>query len=374
MLIQSAKPYFPSEDIEKIVYEMKSVLENGMLLGIEGKNNLRFERLFSEYTGVKYSVGTNSGTSSLEIALRCLGVKDGSEVIVPTNTFLGSPNSVIFAGGKPVFADINPKNLCIDVEDVQKKITKKTVGIMLVHIAGLISPQIEDLVELCEEKALFLLEDAAHAHGAIYKGKMAGSLGDAGCFSFFPTKIVTCGEGGIICTNNVRLTKKAKVLRYDGIGSEGLHIEIGNNWHPSEIHAILGIQQLLRLEEFVLKRNDIAKKYDRKLERLQEVSSFEVPTCTRHSYYKYPVLLDSDIDSDLLMWKMKEKFGVETGRVYYPPCHLQPVYIREFGYSKGSFPVAEEILKRVICLPMFVQMREKEIQYVVESLERAIRN
>jgi dTDP-4-amino-4,6-dideoxygalactose transaminase len=243
---------------------------------------------------------------------------------------------------------------------------------MVVHIAGLITPQIEALIEVCRDHHVFLIEDAAHAHGAIYKDRMAGSLGDVGCFSFYPTKVLTSGEGGMVCTNMPELTEKAKVLRYDGIRSDGLVAELGYNWHPSEFHSILGLYQLARLEEFIQKRNEVAERYEKGLKKIRDIKVFSKPSFVRHSFYKFPVLVEKGMDAEGLMGVMRGKYGVEIGRVYYPPCHLQPLYRSLFGFKAGVFPVAEDVLKRVICLPMHAGLRVTEVDYVLESLGNAL--
>jgi len=257
--------------------------------------------MYANYIGTKYAIATNSGTSVLDIALRCLGVKEGDEVIVPTNTFLASPNAVIFAGGKPILADIDPKTLCIDPNDVLERISARTRGVMVVHIAGLVCPQMVELSEICEDRGLFLIEDAAHAHGAMFRGKMAGNLGDIGCFSFFPTKVMTAAEGGMICTNIDELSEIMRVLIFDGIGHDGLHLELGYNWHMSELHSVLGIYQFHRLEHIVKRRNEIATKYRNSLNKTGGVTLFHTPPHIRHSYYKFPILIEDGSDTELLM-------------------------------------------------------------------------
>jgi len=369
-LIKSSSPYFTAEDLERISLDIREILDSGQL--VFGEYTRKFEQMFAGYVKTKHAIETNSGTSALEIALRCLEVKNGDEVIVPTNTFIASPNSVIFAGGKPILADIERETLCIDVEDVKERLTDKTVGIMTVHLAGLISPTIDDLRELCEDHHLFLIEDAAHAHGAMFKGEMAGNLGDIGCFSFYPTKVMTTGEGGMISTNMDKVAEKAKVLRYDGISSDGLIREMGYNWHPSEFHSVIGIYQLLRLEEFVKKRNYVARLYGNRLRKTDGISLFPKPSNARHAYYKFPILLESSINPEDLMKRLKEKYYVETGRIYYPPCHMQPLYKQLFGFREGAFPVAEDVLSRTITLPMHPGIEAEQVDYVLDSLENAI--
>jgi perosamine synthetase len=368
MKITNAKPYFPTDDIEPILNDIKESLITGSLTF--GPNLSKLEKEFSEYTGTKYSIAVNSGTSALEIALRFYDL-DGGEVIVPTNSFVASANAVVFAGGKPVFADIKKETLCIDPEDIRKKITSKTKGIMVVHLAGLIPPEIDEIQEICKQNGLFLIEDAAHAHGASVDRKKAGSLGDVGCFSFFPTKPMTTGEGGIITTNNEKLYEFAKVLRHHG--KEGsVHTKIGYNWRMSEINAILGIYQLHRLDEFIKKRNYVAKRYVDELSNLENLTLIDVPANTRHSFWKYPVILNS-IKAPNLEKLFSEKYQIALGTIYYPPIHLQPFYKENFGYSDGMLPVSEDILLRETCLPMFVDISDEMIDTVIKCVKLEIK-
>ena len=369
MKISGASPYFSEESLNSILDEIKSVLKSGKLT--DGPKAQEFEEKFAEYNNVKYAVSVNSGTAALDIALRYFKLA-GREVIVPTNTFVSTPHTVIFAGGKPVFADMNADTLCIDVDDVRKKLSPNTAGIIVVHIAGLVCPQINELKELCSEKGLFLLEDAAHAHGAMFGGKMAGTLGDAGCFSFYPTKVMTTCEGGMITTNNYELAQEALCLRTIGQNAERKAIILGHNWRLNEVSAVVGKHQLEHLEEFVVKRNLVAKWYSEALSDIEGVSFFRVPSNSRHSYYKYPTRLADSLDREKLSLILKEKYGVETGHVYYPPCHLQPFYMENFGTKMGDFPVAEKVLNKVLCLPMHYGITKENVDYVRDSLVSSI--
>ena len=332
MNISSSFPFFPEESLNSILDEIKLVLKSGRLT--DGPYAQEFERKFAEYNKIKYAVAVNSGTAALEVALRHFKLA-GREVIVPTNTFVSTPNSVLFAGGKPVFADMKADTLCIDLDDVRKKLSPKTAGVIVVHIAGLVCPQINEIKELCDEKGLFLLEDAAHAHGAMIDGKMAGTLGDAGCFSFYPTKVMTSCEGGMIITNNSQLAEEARCLRTCGQNAERKAVMLGHNWRLNEMAAVVGKHQLENLEEFVSKRNEVARWYEEALSNVEGISLFKTPSNIRHSYYKYPVKLADGIDREKLGFLLKEKYGVETGHVYYPPCHLQPFYMETFGTANG---------------------------------------
>jgi len=369
MRIQSALPCFDDKSISGILRDIESILRSGRLTG--GPHVKDFEDRFAEYVKARHAVAVSSGTSNLEICLRYFKVK-GREVVVPTNTFVATPNSVIFAGGKPVFADMREDTLCIDPEDVKRKISSRTAGVIVVHIAGLICPQIKELAELCEDRSLFLLEDCAHAHGAMIDGKMAGTLSNAGCFSFYPTKVMTTGEGGMITTDDSGLAEAARCMRNHGQSSEKLMVMLGHNWRMSEIAAIVGKYQLKNLESFVRRRNEIARNYDKALGKMAEVSLFKTPANIRHSYYKYPVRLDDSVDGEKLARILKEEYNVETGNVYYPPCHLQPFYKENFGTQEGDLPVSEKVLRKVLCLPMHVKMNGEDVKYVSEALSRSV--
>ncbi len=293
-------------------------------------------------------------------------IKD-SEVIVPTNTFISDPNAVLLAGGKPVFADMNPNTLGIDIDDVQRKVTEKTKGVIVVHIAGLVCPQIHEIKLFCREKGLFLLEDCAHAHGASMDGQKAGTFGDVGCFSFYPTKVMTACEGGMIITNNARLAEQARYLRRCGQNSDRMMVTLGHNWRMSELSAIVGKSQLDHLEEFINRRNSIAIEYKTSYPMLTHWLFSAAPNF-RHSYYKYPIRLAEGIDRFKVAAVMKDKYGIETGHVYYPPCHMHPYYKQHQGVKDGDLTKAEQILKQILCLPMHVALTDENVKYIGESL------
>lgn len=369
-MIFGSFPYFSEEDLNKISEEIKSVLKSGRLT--DGPQAQEFEKEFASYNKIKFAVATNSGTGSLDIALRHFKLK-GKEVIVPTNTFISTPNAVLFAGGKPVFADINAETLGINVEDVKRKVNSKTAGIIVVHIAGLVCPQIRELREFCDEKGLFLLEDCAHAHGATLDGQKAGTFGDIGCFSFYPTKVMTSCEGGMIITNDVDIADEARMVRTCGQNADRKAVLLGHNWRLNEVAAVIGRSQLSHLEEFLAKRGEVAQWYREVLTGVAGISLFKVASNFRCSYYKYPVFLDDNIDRIELSRIMKDKFDIETGHVYYPPCHLHPFYIETFGTKIGDLPISERVLKQVMCLPMHFGVTKKDVAYIKSSLDIAIK-
>jgi perosamine synthetase len=367
---RSSFPYFNEETIDTILHGIRSTLSSGYLS--LGPVTEKFEDQFGEYTKKKYAIAVNSGAMSIEIALRYFGVQN-KEILVPTNTFVATPNSVIFAGGKPVFCDAKEETLCIDPEQIKNKITLNTKGVIVVHIAGLVCPEIEEIVELCRSKNLFLIEDCAHAHGATMNGKMAGCFGDAGCFSFAPTKVMTTGEGGMIITDNKELARYAKIVRNRGLDKRHLMVELGGSWVMSEIAAIVGIQQLKSLDYSLVKRNEVASKYISMLAGVSGISLIKVPSNVVHSYHKFPVRLNSKLDCKKIADHLLEKYGIETSLAYYPPCHMHPYYAKS-GIKEGDFPVAENVLKQVICLPIHLALTDEDIKYVSNALIDVVRS
>ncbi len=367
MQIPSTKPYFPEADIKTILKNTEKALRSGRLWN--GPFLAEFEKEFAKTSGTKYAIGMNSATAVLQAILEFYDIKD-REVITPTNTFIATSNAVLFAGGTPVLADMHPETLCIDPVDLKKRITKKTKGIILVHLGGLITPHIEEIRRIAKQHKLFLIEDASHAHGATRKGKPAGAWGDAAAFSFYVTKVITSGGlGGMLTTNNMELAEYARSMRFHGEGeTRGIQERLGNDWSLSEPQAIIGLAQTKRLKEIVKKRMAIAAAYDKAFAKLPNVKPFPLPPKTIHSYYKYLILLESPLAKEKVRTALKER-GIATGSLYWPPCHLQPVYQKKFGSKKGDFPVAEDILSRAIALPMYAGMTKKEREYVVARVK-----
>lgn len=371
MKIPAAKIYFPEEDKEKILNQVKKVLDSGWLT--LGKFGRQFEEEFAKEHGAKYAVAVSSGTSALEIALRILEVR-GKEVVIPTNTFFATASAVLHAGGKVRLADVKKDTFALDPESLRATITENTAGVIVVHIGGIISSDINEIKEICEEKGLFLLEDAAHAQGCSLNGQIAGTFGDAAAFSFYPTKVMTSGEGGMIVTSKEEFRKEASVYRDQGkSGFYGnYHIKLGYNWRMSELHAIIGLSQLHRLDEFIGARNRIANIYDEGLRDISGVEPLVLPEECRCNYYKYIILLEGGISRNKLKKCLKEKYEIGvSGEVYEVPLHLQPIFKEE--YREGDFPVAEDICRRHICLPISAVMTDEEANYVLNSLEKTIK-
>jgi dTDP-4-amino-4,6-dideoxygalactose transaminase len=370
--IPPVKPYFPREDIELILSDVEKILNSGMLT--LGDFTKRFETEYAKSCQVKRAVAVNSGTSAIEIALRASGLKKGDEVLVPTNTFAATAAVVIMAGGKPVFTDVDANSLCIDARNAKKHLTKKTKAIIAVHIGGLVCPEIRTIKEICEDNNLFLIEDAAHAQGSLSAGKSAGSFGAAGCFSFYPTKVMTTGECGIITTDDETLAEKASVLRDQGKESfnSNIIVEVGYNWRMNEISAAIGLTQLRRLPEFIKQRNKIAHYFDEELSKMSSIKSLKVPENAVSNYYKYVAFVKPEISRDDFKLKLREKGVRCSGEVYWPPLHMQPIYQRLLKVKEGDFPDAEEACRKQVCLPIYSQMTMDEAGYVINKVKEVL--
>jgi len=368
-MIPPVKINFPDEDRKEILKAIDECLQTGQLT--LGKHVKAFEEEFSKMIGTRYAIAVNSGTSSIEIPLRICDVQ-GKVVIVPTNTFFATPAAVLHAGGRVRFVDVDPQTFSIDVEALRQAVGPETVGVIVVHIAGIVTPRMPEIQEICKNHGLWLLEDAAHAHGASYNGRMAGSFGRAASFSFFPTKVITSGEGGIIATNDVEVYNEALIYRDQGKAesSSNFHTRLGYNWRLSEPHAIIGTSQLARLEEFTVARSRIASIYDRGLKDIPGVQALCVPDGCRSNYYKYIALLDNNIDRALLKKELRDKYQVAlSGEVYEIPCHQQPIFE---PYSAGEFSNAEDVCARHICLPIYSNMTDTEAEQVLFALKTAL--
>ena len=369
MNIPPVKAYFPEEDRNWVASKINEMLTTGQLtLGALGRE---FEKEFAAFTGAQYAIAVNSGTSAIEIPLRVLDVA-GKDVLVPTNTFFATGAAVVHAGGNPVFVDMNPETFAISPEQLEKKLTPKTVGVVLVHIAGLVSYQTPEIADWCKKKGLWLLEDAAHAHGSTYQGKHAGTFGVAGTFSFYPTKIMTSGEGGMIITNEKRIFEEAQLYRDQGKTSflTNTHGKMGYNWRLSEPHAAIGLVQLRRLKEILTKRDKIGAFYNEELKNCSFGKPLAIPQGGFTNYYKYIFTPDKPFaDRAAFKKAFKEKTGVSlTGEVYELPLHKQPVFQK---YATGALTVSEDLCARHICLPVFPSMTEEEAKHVVASLKEA---
>jgi len=378
--VPPARPTFPVDDRAAIAKLVEESLATGSLT--LGPNTERLEEAFASRHQVGHAVAVSSGTAALEIALRGLAAPDGSAaglagrtVIVPANTFFATAAAVIHAGGVPRFADIDPATFTLSpatVEPVFDDLGERCAGIVIVHIGGFVSPDTAALADLCRARGLFLLEDAAHAHGATFAGRAAGSIGDAGAFSFYPTKVITSGEGGIITTADERLRDDARIYRDQGKAGflGGDHVRLGYAWRMSELHAAVGLVQLARLDEFVAVRRRIARLYDEALAAIPGITPVLAPEGSQPNYYKYLAVLDEGIDRAALKKVLREEHGVGmSGEVYAGPLHRQPIFA---GLPAGPLPVSEDLCARHVCLPVHNDMADTEAEQVIDGLRTVL--
>ncbi len=376
MKIPPIKINFPEESVKNIVNSVKESFKTGNLT--LNKNVKALEEAWKTLTGTKYAIATNSGTSSIELPLRALLYKDqpedwtaeNKEIIIPANTFIATASAVRNSYAKPILVDVT-ENLVMDPEDLKKKITDKTKGVIYVHIGGYVSKEILEIKKICEENNLFLIEDAAHAHGTSYEDKKTGTFGDAASFSFYPTKIITSGEGGMIVTDNEEINKISRMRRDQGkLNFSSANWEMfGNNYRMSEIHAAIGIAHTNLLKEFIKERNSIAKVYDKELESIKGIIPLKI-LHSKSNYYKYIVFLDN-IDKQKFKQNMKELGVSLSGEVYETPLHLQKAFLN-FGYKKGDFPIAEKVCNKHVCLPIYNGMSTEEINYVIDCIKKTL--
>ena len=367
---------YSNDEIDFLKNGLEEILKSGFLT--MDKKVFEFERLFSEFVGSKYAVAVNSGTSALEIPLRSFDIRNKS-VIVPTNTFMATPLSVVHAGGKVTFVDVMKDNLSIDPEDLKNKISDNTVGVIPVHIGGIISPYWDEIMQICKDHNLFVIEDAAHAHGSSINNKMAGTLADAAAFSFYPTKVLNAAEGGMITTNSKNIYQKSLIFREHGKSDHAIniHSELGYNWRFSELHALLGIQQMHKAKHILEERRKQAVLYDKLLTGAIGLNIVQINKNIKSSYYKYIVFLDSSIERNKVKMIMKEKYGVMmTGEVYSDLCHSQPVF-KSYPESLDIigdqfFLGANFVSKRQICPPLYPGLCDDEIEYVANSLKQTV--
>jgi dTDP-4-amino-4,6-dideoxygalactose transaminase len=369
--VPAARIVFSPEDRKEILTLIDESLRTGSLT--LGPHTQAFEEAFRNQHQAPFAVAVSSGTSALEIIVRCLGL-EGSEIIVPTNTFFATAAAVLHAGAIPRFADVSASTLALSAATVEAAITPATRAVLVVHIGGLISPEVVAIQALCRQRGLTLIEDAAHAHGSSLDGEPAGSFGRAAAFSMYPTKVVTSGEGGVIVTADERLRDEAIIYRDQGkagfLGGE--HVRMGYAWRMSELHAAVGLVHLRRLDEFVAARQRAAARYDEALAGGDGIVPLPLPSNCKSNYYKYVALLSPGLDRSEIKQSLREEHGIAlSGEVYARPLHHEPV----FGdWAAGSFPVADDVCARHICLPVHSDMSDDEAASVITGISTVIAN
>ena len=357
-MINSAKPIITDEEIEAVT----EVLKSGMLA--QGKKVEQFQKEFAQYTQSKYGVATSSGTTALHTALVAADIGPGDEVITTPFTFAATANSVLYSGAKPVFADIDPKTFNLDAASVEEKITDKTKAILPVHLYGQ-PADMDAICEVAQKHDLKIIEDAAQAHGAVYKGKKIGSIGDLGCFSFYPTKNITTGEGGMVTTNNEELAEKAGMVRAHGESQRYEHEILGYNYRMTDIAASIGLTQLKHIDEFNAKRNENAEYLTQHLQEIDGVTPPYVADDVTHVFHQYTIrVAKRDEFKDFL-----NENGIGTG-VHYPiVLYKQPYY--QAQNITGNCPEAESAASEVLSIPVHPSLTQDDLDTIIDVIKQA---
>jgi perosamine synthetase len=376
-LLPYGRQWLDSDDITAVVEVLRSDwLTTGPKVG-------GFERAFADFVGTKEAVAVCNGTAALHAAMYAVGIGPGDEVIVPPMTFAASANCVVFQGGTPIFADVDPDTLLLDPAQVEAKITPRTKAIIAVDYAG--QPcDYDALRAITDRHGLALVADACHALGGNYKGRPVGSLADVSTFSFHPVKHVTTGEGGMITTDDPELARRMRVFRNHGITSDHRQreqqgswfyemVDLGYNYRLTDIQCALGMSQLRKLPGRVARRQEIARRYDAGFAEVPGVGPLSVQAEVSHAYHLFVIQLDLErlrTDRAQPFAALRaEGIGVN---VHYIPVHLHPFYRERFGTGPGLCPVAEAAYERLITLPIFPRMSDEDVENVIAAVHKVI--
>ncbi len=360
-MIPIAKPLISNEEKKAVL----DVLDSGIIA--QGKKVKEFEEKFASYINSKYAIATSNGTNALHIALLSSNIKKNDEVITTPFSFIATANSILYTGAKPVFVDVNEDDFNINVDLIQEKITKKTKAIMPVHLYG--NPcNMKALMEIAEDKNLILIEDAAQAHGAEYNNKKIGSFSTS-CFSFYPTKNITTGEGGMITTNNERIDNIARMIRDHGSNKKYYHDILGYNFRMTDINAAIGIVQLNKLDEFNKKRIENAIYLNNKL-NVKGLILPKIKENTKHVFHQYTIRVTKGFNKtreDLIKILTENNIG---NAIHYPvPIHKQKLY-QDLEY-KDKLPIAEKLANEVLSLPIHPAVSKADLEYIASIITKS---
>ncbi|HPQ52853.1 MAG TPA: DegT/DnrJ/EryC1/StrS family aminotransferase [Spirochaetota bacterium] len=373
MEIPFHRPSITEDEIEAVA----GILRSGWLT--MGKETIRFEEAFRKFTGAQHALAVNSCTAALHLSLVAAGIEKGDEVILPVLNFISSAEVIAYCGGVPVFVDVNRDDHNIDTHLIEEKITENTRAIMPMHFGGQ-PADMDSILCIAEKHALHVIEDAAHALPSIYGNTIVGSIGDATCFSFYATKTLTTGEGGMITTDNDEWADRIKSLRLHGIthdawkrySREGSWIYdvrfLGYKYNTTDFNAALGLVQLARQSQLQKKREAVAAMYTEAFSEVEELIPFKIKKDRSSSWHLYPLKLRTElltITRDEFIDEMKSR-GISTS-VHFIPIHHFSFY-KNAGYGSGEFPETDWIFERTVSLPIYPDLVEDEIAYIIENV------
>ncbi|TXT59799.1 MAG: putative aminotransferase, DegT family [Promethearchaeota archaeon] len=364
--------------------EVKKVMESQMLTLLAGNYVELFEQEFAEYMGVKHAIGVNSGTAALHISIAALDIGPGDEVIIPPFTFIATASSILQNNAIPIFADIDDKNYTLDPESVKQKISDRTKAIIPVHLAGISAPM-KELLETAEDNNIAVIEDACQSHGAKYKGKKVGSLGDLGTFSFYPSKNITTGEGGMITTNDDDLADQCRLIRHHGEPSWYVYNRLGWNYRMTEIQGAIGRIQLKKLDEFIKIRNENAAYLTKAVDKMDGINSPHVPEYCEPAFNYWigriqpekigltkPQFLEKFPSSKVLYPKPLYNTRLFREKVAYPKgCPWTcPFYGKEIDYTSLNLPVVEKVTREIFALDIHPKVSREDLDRNIETMSR----
>lgn len=368
------KPLVTDDEIREVVDTIRSGWWT------TGPKTIQFEKEFNSYIGSNYSLSVSSWTAAAHLALEAIGLQDGDEVIVPSMTFTATAEIVCYFGAKPVIVDVQKKSLNIDPQEIEKAITKKTKAIIPVHFGG--NPcDMKEIIEIANQYNLKIIEDAAHALPAWYNDKLIGTIGDVTCFSFYVTKTLATGEGGMICTNNNEIAERCSIMRLHGINKDAWkrystegswYYEVvapGYKYNFTDVQAALGLAQLRKIDFMLNERKKIFEKYNEILSQNEQIQLYNYEKDRKPSYHLYPIFLNIEqfkITRAQFIDELK-KLGIGAS-VHFIPLYRHPYYKNTFGLEEKNFPISEYLYPRIITLPIWPGMTDSQIYRVAESV------